>query len=127
MPAKGSNQWVQISGYLFILGVLVSVVAGVMPGVIPSADVILVILGAVVGLLGALGTGSIDRGEAESFLLAAVGLIAVGASGAALSNFPGIGETYLKPIVQNIAVFVAPAVVLVALETIWRAGSVRLS
>src|SRR3989338_5593616 len=75
----------------------------------------------------ALGTGSIDRGEAESFLLAAVGLIAVGASGAALSNFPGIGETYLKPIVQNIAVFVAPAVVLVALETIWRAGSVRLS
>ena len=126
MPAKTSNQWVQISGYLFILGVLVSVVAGVAPGVIPSVDVILVVLGAVVGLLGAMGTGSIDRQEAETFLLAAVGLVAVGASGAALSNFPGIGETYLKPIVQNLAVFVAPAVVLIALESMWRAGSVRL-
>jgi len=126
MPAARSNQWVQISGYLFILGVLVSVVAGVAPGVIPSVDVILVVLGAVVGLLGAMGTGSVGKDEAESFLIASVGLIAVGASGAALANFPGIGDTYLKPIVQNIAVFVAPAVVLIALESIWRAGSVRL-
>ncbi len=126
MPAARSNQWVQISGYLFILGVLVSVVAGVAPGVIPSVDIILVVLGAVVGLLGAMGIGSVGREEAETFLLASVGLIAVGASGAALTNFPGIGDTYLKPIVQNMAVFVAPAVVLIALESIWRAGSVRL-
>jgi len=123
--ARGASQWVQISGYLFLLGVLISIVAGVAPGVIPATGTILVLLGALIGLLGALGIGSVEKDKAEMFLLATVALIAAGGAGTALSGIPSIG-TFLRDIVNNIAAFVTPAVVIIALEAIWRAGSTKM-
>ncbi len=123
--ARGASQWVQISGYLFLLGVLISIVAGVAPGVIPATGTILVLLGALIGLLGALGIGSVGKDEAELFLLATIGLIAAGGAGTALAGIPSIG-TYLRDIVNNIAALVTPAVVLIALEAVWRAGSSKV-
>ena len=123
--ARGASQWVQISGYLFLLGVLISIVAGVAPGVIPATGTILVLLGALIGLLGALGIGSVGKDEAELFLLATVALIAAGGAGTALSGIPSIG-TYLRDIVNNIAALVVPAAVIMALEAVWRAGSAKV-
>lgn len=123
--ARGASQWVQISGYLFLLGVLISVVAGVAPGVIPATGTILVLLGALIGLLGALGIGSVGKDEAELFMLATIGLIAAGGAGTALSGIPSIG-TFLRDIVNNIAALVTPAVVIIALEAVWRAGSSKV-
>ena len=123
--ARGASQWVQISGYLFLLGVLISIVAGVAPGVIPATGTILVLLGALIGLLGALGIGSVGKDEAELFLLATVALIAAGGAGTALSGIPSIG-TYLRDIVNNIAALVVPAAVIMALEAVWRAGSSKV-
>lgn len=122
---RGASQWVQISGYLFLLGVLISVVAGVAPGVIPATGTILVLLGALIGLLGALGIGSVGKDEAELFMLATIGLIAAGGAGTALSGIPTIG-TFLRDIVNNIAALVTPAVVIIALEAVWRAGSSKV-
>jgi len=122
---RAASQWVQISGYLFLLGVLISVVAGVAPGVIPATGTILVLLGAIIGLLGALGIGSVGKDEAELFLLATVALIAAGGAGTALSGIPSIG-TFLRDIVNNIAALVTPAVVIIALEAVWRAGSSKV-
>lgn len=123
MARKSANDWVKISGYAFLVGVLISVVAGVLgENVIPQTKTILVILGAILGLLGAFGLGSISKENATEFLLATVALVAVGTAGKALEGIPTIGPA-LANIVGYIAVFVAPAVVIIALEAIWSAGS----
>ena len=121
------TQLVQISGYLFLLGIIVAIVAGLVPGVIPSVGVILLVLGTLIGLLAIVGWAKLTAGEENAFLLATVALIAAGASGSILSGIPMIG-TYLQDIVGNIAVLVAPAAVLIALLVAWRvgAGKVRL-
>ena len=121
-----TNQWVRVSGYLFLLGVLVAVVTGVLgSSVIPYSGTILVVLGAIVGLLGAMGWGSVSKDSSEMFLLATIALIAAGSSGAALEGIPTIG-IWLRDIVGNIAALVAPAAVIIAVEVLWSAGSVRL-
>ena len=119
-------QWVRVSGYLFLLGILVAIVAGILgSSVIPYTSTILVVLGAIVGLLGALGWGSISKNNSEMFLLATIALAAAGSAGAVLSAIPTIGA-YLAAIVNNIFALVAPAAVIIAVEAIWRAGSVKL-
>jgi hypothetical protein len=116
------SQWVKISGWLFLLGVIIAVVGGVVA--IPYASEILLVLGVIIGLMGAFGMGGIDRSDVQMFLLAVVALVSAGHAGAALQGIPSVGA-YLKPMVDNIAALVLPAAVLLALEAIWRAGSVK--
>jgi len=126
MAKSDKSQWVKISGYLFLLGVLIAVVAGLVGATtIPYSGTLLVILGAIVGLLAALGMGSISKDDTELFMLAAIALIAAGSAGVALSGVPYIG-TYLQDIVNGIAALVAPAVVIIALEAIWSVGSEKV-
>jgi hypothetical protein len=126
MATKDNSQWVKISGYLFLLGVLIAVVSGLVGATtIPYSPILLVVLGAIVGLLAALGMGSISREDTEVFMLAAIALIAAGSSGAALAGIPYIG-TYLQDIVGGIAALVAPAVVIIALDAIWNVGSEKV-
>jgi len=126
MAKRSGNDWVKISGYAFLLGILIAIVAGVLgPETIPYTGTLLIVLGAIVGLLGAFGIGSIDKDSATEFLVATVALIAVGAAGKTLEGIPTVG-TYLANIVGYIAVFVAPAVVIIAIEAIWQAGSTKL-
>jgi hypothetical protein len=126
MAKSDKSQWVKISGYLFLLGVLIAVVAGLVGSTtIPYSGTLLVILGAIVGLLAALGMGSISKDDTELFMLAAIALIAAGSAGVALSGVPYIG-TYLQDIVNGIAALVAPAVVIIALEAIWSVGSEKV-
>jgi hypothetical protein len=125
MP-KASNQWVKISGYLFLLGVLIAVVAGFVGATtIPYSGTLLVVLGTIIGLLAALGMGSISKDDTELFMLAAIALIAAGSAGAALAGIPYVGN-YLQDIVNGIAALVAPAVVIIALEAIWKVGSEKV-
>ncbi|MBU3904590.1 MAG: hypothetical protein KJ906_00365 [Nanoarchaeota archaeon] len=124
MAKKQGNQWIKLSGYLFLLGMLIAVIEGLMVGTIPSAGTLLVVLGFVVGLLGAFGMGSIGKDDIEIFMLAAIALMAVGASGAVLAGVPYVGD-YLAPIVGHIAVLAAPAVAILAIEAIWKAGSIK--
>ena len=116
------SQWVKISGYLFLLGILVAVVGGLVA--IPYASEILLVLGVIIGLMGAFGMGGIDRSDVNLFLLAVVALVAAGNSGAVLGEIPSVGS-YIAPMVSNIVALVIPAAVIMALEAIWRAGSVK--
>lgn len=116
------SQWVKLSGYLFLLGIVIAVVSGV--AVIPMAGELLLLLGVVIGLLGAFGMGGIDRADVQMFLLAVVALVSAGQAGAALQGIPSVG-VYLKPMVDNIAALVMPAAVIMALEAIWKAGQVK--
>lgn len=126
MAGKDKSQWVKISGYLFLLGVLIAVVTGLVgASTIPYSGTLLVILGAIIGLLAAMGMGSISRDDTELFMLAAIALIAAGSSGAVLAGIPYVG-LYLRDIVSGIAALVAPAVVIIALEAIWKVGSEKI-
>jgi hypothetical protein len=126
MATKDKSQWVKISGYLFLLGVLIALVAGLVgASTIPYSGTLLVVLGAIIGLLAAMGMGSISKDDTELFMLAAIALIGAGSSGAVLAGIPYIG-TYLQDIVNGIAYLVAPAVVIVALEAIWNVGSEKV-
>lgn len=116
--------WVKLSGYLFILGIIIAVIDGLMTGVIPYVGEILVIIGTIMGLLAAFGMGSIERRDTELFMLAVIALIAAGGAGTALATIPTVGS-YLQAMIHNIAALVAPAAVIVALEAIWAAGSTK--
>jgi hypothetical protein len=98
--------------WIFILGVLVAVVLGLVPGMIDAgtAAVILVVIGLVIGFL------NITEKETNSFLLAGLGLLVGGVAG--LNKLPMVG-TYVGSILTNIATFVAPAVVIVAVKSMY--------
>jgi hypothetical protein len=131
MPKKSAG-WVKLSGYLFLLGIIISIIAGLAGafGMALTADQIstihslLVVFGVIIGLLGAAGMGTIDRTDKQIFLLAVVALISAGSSGAILGEIPSIG-TYLASIVGYIAALVLPAAIIIALEAIWRTGSTK--
>lgn len=103
-----------VGEWSFIGGVILAILIGIVPGVFVSyADLVawvLVILGVLVGLL------NIKEKETHDFLLAAVALLIAGSAG--LQNLPVVGD-YVGPILINIATFVAPAAVLVALKAVY--------
>ncbi len=124
--AKKKTGWVKASGWLFILGIIISIIAGLFPSIDPTAVTgVLAILGFIIGLLGIAGVGSIDKTETNMFLLAVVALMAAGGAGAAFARLPDPVGGYLMNIVNYIGILVVPAAVLMALEAIWKAGSTK--
>jgi hypothetical protein len=101
--------------YAFMLGVIVAVLAGLLPlmgmqelGWVP---LLLVILGFLVGLL------NIKDKETTHFLIAA---LALGMGSTALSPLAGIvGMDMVFDIFRNIALFVSPAAFVVAIKAIY--------
>ncbi|RLI99051.1 MAG: hypothetical protein DRP06_04290 [Candidatus Aenigmatarchaeota archaeon] len=105
----------EIGSYIFLLGIIVAVVAGLAVNYISAyteiIGVILVIVGIIVGLL------NIEAEEVESFLIAAIALAVTG--GASFGALGTIG-LYLSAIVTNIATLVAPAAVIVAIKAVYK-------
>jgi len=112
---------------------LVSVVVAVLAGIAAAAGfgasswvaVLLVILGAVVGLL------NISEKETTSFLVATIALVVASAGASAsgatglfgvLNVVPGLG-TLVNAIVANIAIFAAPAAIIVAVKAVMNLAS----
>ncbi|MFH0929421.1 MAG: hypothetical protein V1818_03640 [Candidatus Aenigmatarchaeota archaeon] len=123
--AKKQTGWVKASGWLFVLGILISVVAGLVPSIEPAMVTgVLAVMGFVIGLLGALGVGSIDKTDVNMFLLAVVALMAAGGAGTAFANVMYIGS-YMMAIVNYIGVLVVPAAVLIALKALWTSASTK--
>lgn len=109
----------KIGGWAFILGVLIAVLAGLASGALDATaagyvTLALVILGVVVGFL------NIGDKEVNDFLLAAVAVVLIGTAN--LTAIPVIG-TYLALMVLNVAAFVAPAALVVALKAIYNLAS----
>ena len=111
-----------LGSWAFILGVLIAILGGAFGGFVaefaPWVSLILVVLGIVVGFL------NITSKEVNDFLLAAIALVSVSALAnlAAINTaLPTIG-TVLQSIVLNIAAFVSPAALVVALKAIYAMG-----
>ncbi|PJA18603.1 MAG: hypothetical protein COX63_02075 [Candidatus Diapherotrites archaeon CG_4_10_14_0_2_um_filter_31_5] len=108
----------KIGELAFILGVVIALIAGVAFNYLGSlagwVPLVLVILGIIVGLL------NIKDKETTPFLIASIALLATGA----VDSFRIIDEvlnplgTILYYIFANIAVFVAPAALIVAIVAI---------
>lgn len=117
MPkAKANLKTVENVGeWSFIGGVILAILIGIVPSVfVAYSDLVawvLIILGILVGLL------NIKEKETQQFLLAAVALLITGGA-AGLQNLPVVGN-YIGPILINIATFVAPAAVIVALKAVY--------
>lgn len=110
----------KVGNWAFILGVVIAIIAGIVAGIVglQSATagivtLVLVILGLIIGFL------NIGDKEVTNFLIAAIALIAVGTANLSTINtiIPMLG-TVVHSIVVNVAVFVAPAALVVALKAI---------
>jgi hypothetical protein len=110
----------KIGEWAFIIGVIIAVIAGALYTYLGAfgqwVPLILVILGIIVGLL------NIKDKETTPFLIASIALLATGA----ISTFreidtaiDGLGLV-LSGIFGNIALFVAPAAVIVAIVAIYK-------
>ncbi|MBI4150862.1 hypothetical protein HY492_01935 [Candidatus Woesearchaeota archaeon] len=99
----------KIGHWAFIVGILLAIIAGLVPQLQTSTITwILVILGLVVGLL------NISAKETTEFLVAVIALLIVGSAGA----IPALGGIVLA-ILANIVALSAPAALIVALKAIY--------
>ena len=111
----------QIGRWSFILGVLIAILAA-FAGTAYTQEVamLLVVLGVIVGFL------NITEKEVYNFLIAAIALLLTGtATFVALNQvYTGLG-TMINQVVANIATFVAPAAVIVAIKAVLVLGKKR--
>ena len=109
----------KIGEWAFLIGVLLAVVIGIFaakmdPATQGTLSLVLVVLGLVVGFL------NVTEKETTPFLVAAAALMLTGTSVATLNSIDlGVKlGMYLAGMVSQIAIFVAPAAVVVALKAI---------
>ena len=98
----------QIGKVAFIAGLVIAVAAGLGFNQ-PWIAWVLAILGVIVGFL------NVGKGEAQAFLIAAIALI-VAANGLAMVPYVG---GYVTNIIANLVVFLAGAVVVVSLVSLF--------
>ena len=101
----------KVGHYAFIAGVILAIIAGVLTNLIAAniVTLVLVVLGLIVGLM------NVTAKETTSFLIAAAALMI---AGSANLNVIWMVGTYVDAIVKNIAVFVAPAAIVVAIKAV---------
>ena len=82
---------------------------------------LLAIIGAIVGLLAMLGKGTITKAEVPAFLMAGIALLVMYAVFQGFSIDPWIGSLF-RGVSQSLAIFIAPAVGILAIKAIWDIG-----
>jgi hypothetical protein len=82
---------------------------------------ILAILGAIVGLLAMLGKGTITKSEIPAFLMAGIALLVMYGTFQGFTISPWIGSLF-RGVSQALAIFIAPAVGIIAIKAIWDIG-----
>jgi hypothetical protein len=119
----------KIGSWLFLIGVLVALIAGIIVGAKWYTDseayiaMVLGILGFIVGILSFFAIGQITQERIPTFLLGALILVMIGATS---STWTFGTNTELVFFFQNLtgylAFFAAPAAGLLAIRAIWEAG-----
>ncbi len=123
------NMLKTIGSWLFLIGILIAVIVGIIVGANWYTDTslfiaaILAVLGFIVGVLSFFAMGSITHERVPTFLIAALTLVGIGALSSTwtFGSWGGL-EPFFRNITQYIAVFAAPAAGLLAIRAIWDAG-----
>jgi len=108
----------KFGAYAFLAGVAIAIITGIAGGLVAAyagtITLILVILGLIVGYL------NISDKEAFTFIVASIGLMVAGSANLTSIDtlVAGLG-TVLQSILSNIVVFIAPAVIVVGLKTVY--------
>jgi hypothetical protein len=100
----------KIGAPAFIVGVIIAILASLVTFDVVIVSGVLIVLGLIVGLL------NVSDKEMVPFLVAGVGLIL---TKSAMSTLPP-ALSIVSTIMGNIAVFVAPAVLIVGLLAVWK-------
>lgn len=101
----------QVGRWAFILGIIIAVLLGFVT--FSFSTLILVILGLIVGFI------NVAEKETQSFLIAVVALLIIGASALQVFNVLGGGlVTWLETVLTSFIVFVAASGLVVALKTV---------
>ena len=125
----------KVAIWAFIIGALIALLVGLWQAYtieqnqqpVFSTDMggwiawILAILGAIVGLLAMLGKGTITKAELPAFLMAGIALLVMYGVFQGFSIDPWIGSLF-RGVSQALAIFIAPAVGILAIKTIWDIG-----
>jgi len=117
----------KIASWLFLIGVLIAVIIGLVSGANLWTDtsgyvnIILAVLGFLVGILSFFAIGNITSEKVPTFLIAALILVGIGATATYFENLQLIGTLYMK-IAETLSIFAAPAAGLLAVRAIWDAG-----
>ena len=109
----------------FLIGTIIAIIAGLLSGFGQSGmlrgieswiPLVLIVLGVIVGLL------NIKDKEIDRFIIASIAVLGLAGTAGGLNQVPVLGP-FLVGIVQNLAIFVAPAALIVALTLIHHLAS----
>ena len=129
----------KIGSWAFIIGIIIALIVGLYQaytiegksystgffGTDTGAIIawVLAAIGAIIGILAALGKGTITKNETPGFLLAGIAIVVMGGVFVGWNNLitPWIGSL-LSGISMALSIFVAPAVGILAIKAVWDMG-----
>ena len=133
--------WGKIAVWAFLIGVLIALIIGLWLAYSLQSDEtpilytdngvwvgwLLAFLGIIIGLLAILGRGTITKAETPAFLMAGIALLVMNAVFNSMLGFGGVElKPWLGPLLSGIslplAIFIAPAVGILAIKAIWDIG-----
>ena len=109
--AKSVSSMASIGAWAYLLGLLLAVLAGAFAPSDVNIALVLGVLGLVVGFL------NVGDKEVMMFLLSGIAWLASASSLSEMGTL--LGQPWLTPIFNNVSVFVAPAVALVAIKAVY--------
>ena len=122
----------KIGSWLFLFGVLIALIAGIIVGARWYTDseayiaMILGILGFIVGILSFFAVGQITHERIPTFLIGALILVVIGATSNYWETWGFVQNQdfafFFQSLTSYIAIFAAPAAALLAIRAIWDAG-----
>ena len=130
------DMMVKYGTWTFLIGILIALIVGIYNAyTIESTTAthffaedaggwvawLLAIIGVIVGLLAFFGRGTITEKEVPSFLMAGIALVVMYGVFQGITITPYIGAL-LWGISESLAIFVAPAVGILAIKAIWDIG-----
>ena len=128
------DKMVKYGSWAFLLGILIAFCAGLYQAYSLNQGVDffatdnggwvawgLAILGVFVGLLAFIGRGTITAKEVPAFLMAGIALLVMYSVFQGVDIKPWIGSL-LKGVSMSMAIFIAPAVAILAVAVIWVIG-----
>jgi len=129
--AKKDDMMVKYGSWAFLGGIALALIVGLYQAYTLGAFFgtpeggwvawLLAILGAIVGLLAFFGKGTITAKEVPAFLMAGIALVVMYGVFKDVAITPYIGSL-LAGISLSLAIFVAPAVGILAIKAIWDIG-----
>jgi small basic protein len=123
----------KLGSWLLLIGLVIAVLVGLIFGANTAvqtnyqnyAGAVLAILGFIIGLLSFFAIGAITQDKVPMFLIGALILVILAATASTWTIGWGDVKPYFMNIVTYLAVFAAPAAVLLAIRALWDAGKTK--